>query len=255
MKITKAAVLITAMLLAAVVMPLWAFGQTADPVGADRSEDAEQTVGTDQAEDANQTDETDWSDGADWDALQEKYLRDDAVQDLIFVKYEGNAKATLYLYEKDEENNWEETLCCLAYTGGNGIDKEREGDRRTPTGDFPITHAFGIQDDPGSQMEYLKVNNNHYWCGDKEHYNQLVDISKDWHSCRGEHLIDYTKQYAYAMNIGYNTEGTYGKGSAIFLHCFGYCEYTLGCVSVAEENMIKLLQRCGEGTRICIYKE
>ena len=222
MKITKAAVLITAMLLAAMVMPLWAFGQT---------------------------------DGTDWDALQEKYRQDDTVQDLIFVKYEGNAKATLYLYEKDEENNWEETLCCPAYTGSNGIDKEREGDRRTPTGDFPITHAFGIQEDPGSQMEYLKVNSNHYWCGDEEHYNQLIDISKDWHRCRGEHLIDYTKQYAYAMNIGYNTEGTYGKGSAIFLHCFGYCEYTLGCVSVAEENMIKLLQRCGEGTRICIYKE
>ena len=233
MRITKAAVLITAVLLAAVVMPLWAFGQTEE--SADPAETGE-------------------SAGTDWSALQERYRQDDTVQDLIFVKYEGNAKATLLLYEKDEWNNWEEVLCCPAYTGSNGIDKLREGDRRTPTGDFPITHAFGIKDDPGSQIEYLKVNNNHYWCAD-EHYNQLVDVSKEKHSCRGEHLIDYTKQYAYAMNIGYNTEGTDGKGSAIFLHCFGYCQYTLGCIAVAEENMIKLLQHCGPGTRICIYEK
>ena len=65
MRITKAAVLITAVLLAAVVMPLWAFGQTEESV------------------------ETGESAGTDWSALQEQYRQDDTVQDLIFVKYEG----------------------------------------------------------------------------------------------------------------------------------------------------------------------
>ena len=228
MIVRKATAIITALLIASVLMPLQPAAEVEEPRGA-------------------------YENGVtDWDAIQEQYRYDDSVQDLIFVKYEGNSKAALFMYEKDEENNWTEGLCCPAYTGSNGIDKQKEGDRRTPTGDFPITHAFGIKDDPGSQIEYLKVTKDHYWCAD-EYYNQLVDVGQQKHRCRGEHLIDYTKQYAYAMNIGYNTEGVDGKGSAIFLHCFGYCDYTLGCIAVSEENMIKLLQTCKPGTRICIY--
>lgn len=228
MIIRKATAFIAALLIAAVFMPLQAGAETTeeyDVSGVDRT---------------------------DWNAIQEQYRFDDSVRNLIFVKYEGQAKATLCMYEKDEVNNWTEKLNCPAYTGGNGIDKQKEGDCRTPTGDFPITQAFGIKDDPGSQIEYLKVDDNHYWCAD-EYYNQLVDISQQNHDCRGEHLIDYTKQYAYAMNIGYNTEGIEGEGSAIFLHCFGDSDHTLGCIAVSEENMIKLLQTCAPGTRICIY--
>lgn len=191
----------------------------------------------------------------DWVGIQEKYKANDAVKELIFVKCKGGSDAQLYLYKKDANGNWQQVFNCTAYIGSNGINKEKEGDHKTPIGDFPITHAFGIQPDPGSKMSYLKVNKNHYWCGDDHYYNQLVDVSKQKHRCRGEHLIDYTKQYAYAMNIGYNIEGTQGKGSAIFLHCFGNYHYTLGCVAVAQENMIRILQTCEPGTRICIYKK
>ena len=190
----------------------------------------------------------------DWIGIQEKYRQNDTVKELIFVKYKSGSTAQLYLYKKDANRNWNQVLSCKAYIGSRGINKEKEGDRKTPVGDFPITHAFGIKSDPGSAMNYIKVNKNHYWCADK-YYNQLVDVSKQKHSCKGEHLINYTKQYAYAMNIGYNIAGTPGKGSAIFLHCFGNCQYTLGCVAVAQENMIKILQTCEPGTRICIYKE
>ena len=190
----------------------------------------------------------------DWIGILEKYRQNDTVKELIFVKYKSGSTAQLYLYKKDASRNWNQVLNCKAYIGKNGLNKEKEGDKKTPVGDFPITHAFGIKDDPGSAMNYLKVNKNHYWCADK-YYNQLVDVSKQKHNCKGEHLIDYTKQYAYAMNIGYNIEGTPGKGSAIFLHCFGNCTYTLGCVAVSQENMIKILQTCEPGTRICIYRE
>jgi len=194
------------------------------------------------------------SQSTDWKKIQKKYSRNSKVRELIFVKYKGNSKATLYLYKKNNKNQWKQVLKCKAYTGSRGIDKKREGDRKTPTGDFAITHAFGIKSNPGSKMKYLKVNKNHYWCADR-YYNKLVDVSKQKHSCSGEHLINYTKQYAYAMNIGYNTAGKKGKGSAIFLHCFGYYKYTLGCVSVSEKNMIKIMRTCEPGTRICIYRE
>ena len=107
---------------------------------------------------------------------------------------------------------------------------------------------------PDSKMQYTKINKHHYWCADKR-YNQIVDLREKPHSCSGEHLIDHTKQYAYAMNIGYNNSGEKGKGFAIFLHCFGYYKYTLGCVAVSKTNMIKILQTCGDGTMICIYRK
>lgn len=201
-----------------------------------------------------------------WSDLQDKYLPKDKVQQLIFVKYLGNSQATLLLYTKvtpdadpsdsksaSADPYWKKVLSCDAYVGQNGIDKKKEGDRRTPTGSFTITHAFGVKKDPGSRMDYLKLKDHHYWCGDREHYNQLIDIRKDPHDCRGEHLISYTKQYAYAMALNYNKKCTYGKGSAIFLHCFGYNPYTLGCVAVSRENMKTILKTCGDNTKICIY--
>lgn len=150
---------------------------------------------------------------------------------------------------------WKKILSCDAYTGQNGIDKKKEGDRRTPTGDYNLTHAFGVNKDPGSKMNYIKLNKHLYWCGDKEHYNQMIDIRDHPHNCRGEHLIDYTKQYAYAMALDYNKKGTYKKGSAIFLHCTGYNPYTLGCVAVSQDNMKTILKKCGKNTKICIYEK
>lgn len=189
----------------------------------------------------------------DWDALKEKYRDKEKVKELAFVKYKGNSKATFVLFKKDENSEWNKVLSCKAYVGQNGIDKVKEGDRKTPTGSFKLTCAFGIKDDPGSAMKYTKVNKYLWWCGDKEYYNTMIDIREKPHDCRGEHLINYTKQYAYSMNIGYNTRGEYLKGSAIFLHCFGYYNYTLGCVAVSEENMKTILQTCEKNSRICIY--
>ena len=55
------------------------------------------------------------------------------------------------------------------------------------------------------------------------------------------------------MFIDDNKEHTYGKGSAIFLHCFGDYPFTLGCISIAEENMVKVLRTVDANARICIY--
>lgn len=137
----------------------------------------------------------------------------------------------------------------------NGIDKTREGDARTPTGDYGFLMAFGAKENPGSLIPYTKLTDTMYLCGDKEYYNQFIDCSKMNHSCsnNSEHLIRYIPQYNYGVFIDYNKEGVYGKGSAIFLHCFGSYPYTMGCVSVAEENMVKILRTIDSNSRICIY--
>ena len=190
-----------------------------------------------------------------WKTLLNKYRSDAKVRQIVFVRYNGRNKTTLTLYKKGKDNKWYQSLHCKAYVGQNGLGKVKEGDRRTPTGEFDLEQPFGILKDPGSKMKYTRVNKHLYWCGDRSHYNKMLDIRQYPHKCRGEHLINYKKQYAYAMNISYNSAGVYGKGSAIFLHCFGSSRYTLGCVAVSKANMKKIIRTCNAGTKICIYKK
>ena len=187
----------------------------------------------------------------------EQYQNNSLVKQIILIEQSTTEVSVgrLYVLTKDEKGNWQEFLQCKAYLGKNGIDKTCEGDIRTPTGDFGMTMAFGAKDDPGSLVPYTKLTNTMYVCGDRDYYNQFIDVSKINHTCSGnsEHLLSYIPQYNYALFFDYNKENVYGKGSAIFLHCFGNYPFTMGCIAVAEENMVKILQTVDMHARICIY--
>lgn len=191
------------------------------------------------------------------DRYLKQYSAIPAVRQIILVEQTKDtvSTGTLFLLVKNSDGAWEEKLLCKAYLGKNGLDKTREGDVRTPTGDYGFIMAFGAKDDPGSLIPYTKLTDSMYLCGDRDYYNQFIDSSKIDHRCsnNSEHLIQYIPQYNYALFIDYNKEGVYGKGSAIFLHCVGSYPYTMGCVSVAEENMKKILRTADTNSRICIY--
>ena len=189
-----------------------------------------------------------------WKKLLDTYRNDDAVQQLLFVEYKGNAKADVLLYQK-EGTKWERILKCTGYVGKNGIDKKKQGDKKTPTGVYNLTSGFGIKSNPGTTMPYVEVNKYQYWCADKKYYNQLVDVREVPHKCTGEHLIDYVPHYNYGMFLDFNKDCKYKKGAAIFLHCTGSTKYTSGCIAVSQKNMIKILQNVQEGAKICIYKK
>ena len=186
-----------------------------------------------------------------------QYQNDSKVKQIILVEQSVAevSTGTLFLLVKNEKGEWQEQLQCKALLGKNGIDKVREGDKRTPSGDFGFLMAFGAKEDPGSFVPYTKLTNSMYLCGDKEYYNQLIDVSKLEHRCGGnsEHMLSYVPQYNYGLFIDYNKERIFGKGSAIFLHCFGSYPFTLGCISVAEDNMVKILKAVDPNARICIY--
>lgn len=192
------------------------------------------------------------------DKYLKQYSSNSTVKQIILVEQskEVVSTGTLCLLIKDERINWKEVLRCRANLGKNGIDKMREGDARTPTGDYGFLMAFGAKENPGSLIPYTKLTNTMYLCGDKEYYNQFIDVSKMNHRCsdNSEHLIRYIPQYNYGLFIDYNKDGVYKKGSAIFLHCFGNYPYTMGCVSIAEENMVKILRTVDSNSRICIYQ-
>lgn len=192
-----------------------------------------------------------------WEELLETYRNDNFTDYLIFVKYQGSSKAQFELHKKvmaQGEYHWRMVLSCGAFTGKNGLGKKEEGDGKTPMGIFLITEAFGIKENPGTELPYTKVNEFHYWSEEEETYNQLVDVRKmEKKMIKGEHLIEHAPAYHYALVIGYNQEGIYKKGSAIFLHGKTDRAYTAGCVAISEANVKRVLQTITLKTKICIY--
>ena len=146
--------------------------------------------------------------------------------------------------------------------GKNGIsDYTYEGSMTTPLGLFNLGIAFGIYN-LNIDYPYIKINKNMYWVDDinSKYYNKLISLNENINTFNypyiintdkkqflsAEHLIDYPKQYEYAIYIDYNVNGEkyengIGKGSAIFLHCLGNKGYTAGCVAIPKEEMLSIL--------------
>ncbi len=169
----------------------------------------------------------------------------DAKQLFVVAGYEKST-AWISMHEKDKDGNWKMLTSTPGFIGKEGLGKTKEGDLKTPVGTFGFNKAFGIADDPGCAIPYTKVDNDTYWSGDNDvNYNQMVSI-KDYPKLNtedSEHIMDYKYEYRYCLNISYNEDGTAGKGSAIFLHCFGDRKpRTGGCVAIPEEQMYYVMQ-------------
>lgn len=206
------------------------------------------TIGVEVTAKGAQTDANGESKAAQLDAAAQ-------TDQIVLVEYKSGSKATLSVHEK-QDGKWVQLFQTPAYVGKNGIDKTREGDKRTPTGTFNLTTPFGIKADPGAQMTYTKVTKDHYWCGTSgtEYYNKLVTYSetgRKW-TKTDEHLIDYKGYYNYALFIDYNAAGEADKGSCIFLHCKGKKTSTAGCVAISEASMKKIVKWAKSGAKIVI---
>lgn len=171
---------------------------------------------------------------------------------------EDATDAWISLHQKQDDGSWHMIMTTPGFIGKNGLGKTKEGDAKTPTGVFHFNRAFGIAEDPGSKIPYVKVDNDSYWSGDVRegyHYNELVNIKDlpDLNTDDSEHIADYIYHYQYCLNISYNEEGTPGLGSAIFLHCYAPAKpFTGGCVSVPEDYMKFILCNVDEETIVVI---
>ncbi len=160
----------------------------------------------------------------------------------------------LTLWNRQSDGSWIKDMdvyCGYGRKGLKAYTERKEGDETTPVGSFPILHAFGFGSNPGTAMTWREITKNSYWSGEKSTYNTWVESTTP---VGGEHLSEYTICYKYAMAIGFNQNPTvYKRGSAIFLHCKNPEEWgSAGCVSVTEDNMLTLLQKCHDGCYIMI---
>lgn len=165
---------------------------------------------------------------------------------IFVVAGTGQTTAWISMHEKNSAGIWEQIMTTPGFIGKNNLGKTREGDGKTPVGIFHFNKAFGILENPGCAFDYVKVDENFYWSGDANcKYNQLVNIRdyKNLNKTVSEHLIEINPEYNYAMNISYNETGIAGKGSAIFLHCFGkMATYTDGGVAIPEDKMLVVIK-------------
>ena len=167
--------------------------------------------------------------------------------------------AFISMHRKDEDGTWKQILSTPGFVGRNGLcadEDHREGCGQTPAGVYCFNKAFGIAADPGCAIPYFQVDENTYWSGDPDRqYNQMVDIRDvpDLLMDDSEHIVDYEYQYQYCLNISFNEDGTPGRGSAIFLHCFGPQKpWTGGCVAVPENVMKRIMQNVQEDCVVVI---
>ena len=179
----------------------------------------------------------------------------ESARQIVLVTYTRNSAALVTLHEK-RGGMWEKVGRGDAVVGRNGIGKERDGDGRTPSGEFRLSTPFGIREDPGSAMPYTGLTPYHYWCavsGDM-YFNRLVDerAAGRARTAKDESLFEKSPYYDYAMFVEYNMQDEAGKGSCIFLHCKGYPDCTSGCIAVNRAFMVDIIRWAREGTMIVI---
>jgi len=126
--------------------------------------------------------------------------------------------------------------------GFAAIDKKREGDGKSPSGVFPLGIAFGYDPSVATKMPYRQATEDDFWVDDvnSEDYNKWVKGKP--HAASWEKMRRDDDQYKHGVVIEYNTDPIVkGKGSAIFLHVWKDGGPTLGCVSMPEEMVLKIL--------------
>jgi len=146
--------------------------------------------------------------------------------------------------------------CAVGRAGVARAGAKREGDGMTPSGVFPLRGLWFRADQvDGAKLPAVwgprAIARTDGWCDDPRDaaYNRPVPLP---FPARHEDLWRPDGLYDLVVPIGYNDDPAVpGLGSAIFLHVAapGYGP-TSGCVALAKEDLLALLQRLQPGDLI-----
>ena len=145
--------------------------------------------------------------------------------------------------------------CCI---GKKGLTKnKKEGDKKTPIGNFKIENLYFREDrlkKPLTSLKCIKIKKNMGWCNDirfPKKYNKLFKIEKN---IKHEKLRRKDFKYNLLIPIKYNFKKPItGKGSCIFIHLTKNYKTTSGCVALIEKDFLILLKLVKRNSKIKIY--
>ena len=142
--------------------------------------------------------------------------------------------------------------------GKRGISiKKREGDKKTPKGEFKLKYilyrkdrVFNLQ----TKLKKIKIDKKMGWCDDPKssYYNKIIKYPFKYSS---EKLWRKDNIYDIIIIIDYNLNPVIkNRGSAIFLH-IAKKKYqpTDGCIAISKKNIKLLLSKINKKTKIKIY--
>jgi L,D-peptidoglycan transpeptidase YkuD (ErfK/YbiS/YcfS/YnhG family) len=178
---------------------------------------------------------------------------------LVVVESRGDSTGWLYRYAANGGSWAPAGEPVPVSVGAGGIGKEHEGDKRAPTGAYPLTAVFGYASTgpAGVRMSYLPLRPETECVddADSKFYNKVVNPSevggKSWNSSEmmRRDVHDQDDLYKLGVLVDYNPSGARetksgkGAGSCIFLHIWrGAGRPTVGCTAMPEEAMTSLTE-------------
>lgn len=132
---------------------------------------------------------------------------------------------------------------------------KKEGDKRTPKGEYSIENLYFRKDrikKPYTLLKCIEIKSEMGWCDDvkSKNYNKLITIKKN---ISHEKLKRNDHKYDLLIPIKYNFSKTKkGLGSCIFIHLTKDYKPTAGCVALSKKDFIIMLKLINKNTKIKI---
>lgn len=172
---------------------------------------------------------------------------------IVFVPDPQRSEAVVQCVSRaNVQEKWADELPEMpALIGRNGLaepGRKKEGDGKTPQGEYGIVSAFGREAEPPPSVvfPYRQATENDYWIDDpaSPDYNRWVSGDRPTVSHERLRLADDVPAYDFGLTLDYNTDPVVpDAGSAIFLHVW-LDEHTptSGCVALSRENVLEILR-------------
>ena len=145
--------------------------------------------------------------------------------------------------------------CCVGKKGLTS--NKKEGDKKTPKGEFEIGNLYYRKDrkkKPTTLLKCVEIKKEMGWCDDvgfPKKYNKLIKITK---KLKHEKLKRKDRKYDFLIPIKYNfKKPVAGLGSCIFIHLTKNYKPTAGCVAMMEKDFLIMLKLIKKNSKIKIF--
>lgn len=148
--------------------------------------------------------------------------------------------------------------CRIGRKGAVTQKKGREGDEKTPLGDYNLRFGLYRADrlpPPKSKLAFRPLRENDGWCDDSNDpaYNRFIRLP---YKASHEKLWREDGAYDVILVMNHNDSPPQtDRGSAVFIHIAQPDDRgTLGCVALTPETMVRLLPKLKPGMIVSIQE-